>query len=50
MSNDLNESMNGRNINPDQFFFLPEIPESERFEIVILYGSVYVFVYILLSP
>ncbi len=35
---------------PRSIFFLPEIPESEHFEIVILYGSVYVFVYILLSP
>jgi len=38
-------------MNLDQlFFFLPKIPESIRFEMVILYGLVCVFVYVLLCP
>jgi len=45
-----NASMNGRNMNLDQLFFFLKIPESEGFEMVILYGPVYVFVYILLCP
>lgn len=37
-------------MNLDQLFFFLKIPESEGFEMVILYGPVYVFVYILLCP